>query len=45
MTSSEIDLPADYVELPEAVRVRVVTDARTQAQPVQSAAGTDPVHT
>ena len=31
MTSSEIDLPADYVELLEALRVRV-TDARTQAQ-------------
>ena len=31
MTSSEIDLPADYVELLEALKVRV-TDARTQAQ-------------
>jgi predicted nuclease of restriction endonuclease-like (RecB) superfamily len=31
MTSSEIDLPADYVELLEALRRRV-TDARTQAQ-------------
>lgn len=31
MTSSEIDLPADYVELLDALRVRV-TDARTRAQ-------------